>query len=240
MNQLAFSPDGRLLASAGLQDSTVVVWSVPSWKVEKVIGGFQGLTKGEYFEATAVAFSPDSRTLAVVANGSVSSHLLVLFSTSRWLKIRQASISSSSVWTDAYSPDGKYIATASDDGTAKVWDARTVANVAVLKGHTGFVADAAFSPDSQWLVTSGVDDTVRLWSAGDWTQDAVLVGHSPRACFRQYLLRMGSPIVSAGFDGQIRVHLCEVCGSGSQLLAVAARHEIRTLTTAERTAYFHQ
>jgi WD40 repeat protein len=56
----------------------------------------------------------------------------------------------------AFSPDGVRIVTASEDKTARIWDAATGKEVAVLRGHEGAVLSAAFSPDgSQILTTSG-------------------------------------------------------------------------------------
>src|SRR2546423_4624005 len=53
----------------------------------------------------------------------------------------------------AYSPDGKYLATGSLDGTARVWDAAAGKELAVLMGHTAPVEGVAFSPDSKTLAT---------------------------------------------------------------------------------------
>ena len=54
----------------------------------------------------------------------------------------------------AFSPDGKRLASASADGTVKVWDAATGQETLTLKGHTGIVASVAFSPDGKRLVSA--------------------------------------------------------------------------------------
>ena len=58
----------------------------------------------------------------------------------------------------AFSPDGARIVTASDDRTARLWDAATGKEIAVLRGHEGYVRSAAFSPDGARIVTASDDD----------------------------------------------------------------------------------
>jgi WD40 repeat protein len=63
----------------------------------------------------------------------------------------------------AFSPDGSRIVTASWDMTARIWDAATGKEIAVLRGHDDGVNSAAFSPDGSHIVTASWDKTARIW-----------------------------------------------------------------------------
>ena len=64
----------------------------------------------------------------------------------------------------AFSPDGRLLATASHDGTARLWDPATGEPRRTLTGHTDAVIGVAFSPDGRLLATASHDKTARLWT----------------------------------------------------------------------------
>jgi WD40 repeat protein len=69
------------------------------------------------------------------------------------------------VYAVAWSPDGGLLATVSEDGTARVWDAVTGATRSTLSGHGGAVQAVAWSPDGGLLATASGDGTARVWDA---------------------------------------------------------------------------
>ncbi|GAB3864339.1 hypothetical protein GCM10029963_74590 [Micromonospora andamanensis] len=74
----------------------------------------------------------------------------------------------------AWSPDASLVATASRDGTARLWDATTGTVAAVLRGHTDMVEAVAFCPDSVHVATASRDATVRIWEVASGTLVTVL------------------------------------------------------------------
>jgi WD40 repeat protein len=77
----------------------------------------------------------------------------------------------------AFSPDGKRLASASNDRTVKVWEAQTGQEVLTLKGHAGAVYSVAFSPDGKRLASASYQ-RVNVWDAslGDTKRDEVGAG----------------------------------------------------------------
>jgi Flp pilus assembly protein TadD len=76
----------------------------------------------------------------------------------------------------AYSPDGKQIATGSNDTTARVWDAGSGAELLVLRGHTSFLISLVYSPDGSRIATTDSGKRVSVWDAKSGKQ---LEGASP-------------------------------------------------------------
>ena len=70
----------------------------------------------------------------------------------------------SEVFSVAFSPNGKYALTGSNDWTARLWDVQTGREIHAFTGHTGGVTSVMFSPDGNYILTASMDRTARLWN----------------------------------------------------------------------------
>ncbi|MEG4035402.1 AAA-like domain-containing protein, partial [Microcoleus sp. S36b_A4] len=85
---------------------------------------------------------------------------------------------SNSVRSIAFSPDGKILASVSDDNTIKLWHLESQTPIATLTGHSNAVRSIAFSPDGLTLASASDDNTIKLWHLESQKPIATLTGHS--------------------------------------------------------------
>jgi WD40 repeat protein len=104
----------------------------------------------------------------------------------------------------AFSPDGARIVTASNDRTARVWDAASGEMLRELKGHGAGVVSAAFSPDGARIVTASNDRTARVWDAASGEMLRELKGHD-EVLWSAAFSPDGARIVTASNDRTARI-----------------------------------
>ena len=192
---VAYRPDGKIIASAGL-DETIRLWHPKTGESVATLTGHDGFV-------TAVAFSPDGKRL-VSGSGDATVRLWSI-ETRRQLwsadtpqvveqdpAVRDAfglprlpyrspfeKLALQWVLAVAYSPDGKTLASSgSSDGTIQLWKVESGTHLRTLKGHTDMVKALAFSPDGKTLVSGSDDDTLRLWDVTTGRLQRTLAGHS--------------------------------------------------------------
>ena len=110
--------------------------------------------------------------------------------------------------------------TASDDRTARIWDAASGALLATLQGHEREVHTAAFSPDGQRIVSASDDKTARVWNATNGEMLAKLEGHTDRVWSAAFSPD-GKRVVTASSDNTARLW----DGKTGAALATLAGHQ---------------
>ena len=110
--------------------------------------------------------------------------------------------------------------TAVADGTARLWDTRTLGFIGELRGHTGRIRAAAFTPDGRFAATASEDRTTRLWEIATRRTLLELRGHDGPVVSVDFSSD-GAAIVTGGTDCRALVYSWELGGTVAQLVELA-------------------
>ncbi|MBW4498751.1 MAG: AAA family ATPase [Scytonema hyalinum WJT4-NPBG1] len=188
---ISFCPKGRMFATAS-EDKTVKVWNEY---------GILHKTLNHNDTVLKVSFAPDCKTLVTASGKQV-----LLWNVDEQKLKRILKKNSSPVNSVSFNPDGKIIATASDDDhsiSLLNLDGKEIQN---LKGHhKDKVYDISFSPDGKTIATASWDKTAKLWNQVDGTWRAkTLTGHTDRL-FGISFSPDGNTIATASWDRTVRL-----------------------------------
>ncbi len=232
VHSVAFSPDGRFLAS-GASDHVVMGWDVQSGQSVGALAGHTG-------RVNSVTFSPDGRLIAsggfdrsvriwklpngepfhklghsdwvfcvaigedgrLLASGGADAEI-TLWNLETGEPLRTLGGHTHWVLSVVFFSEGRLLASGGADGTARVRDLGTDETLHIFE-HPGWVRSVAVGPDERLLATGGEDGVIRTWSLEDGRLLYAVAGHSGPA-LSVAVSSDGRQILSGGADGKIKV-----------------------------------
>ncbi len=205
-----FSPDGKTVMSCGTD-------KIQLWNLEN--GEPQMTFHEPHHRIRSLAFSPDQKIIAVGSDDQ----LVRLWDTQTGKPIRTLQGYSNRIWTVAVSPipnpnnvetryiaspsryiASPYLASGSDDGNIRLWDAATGECCKTLSGHKGRIRHITFSPDGELLASASHDRTIKLWDTNTGACLKTWYGHTDWV-WSVIFTQNSHTLISASDDHTIRL-----------------------------------
>lgn len=236
---IAFNQDGEI--ASGGDDRTAKLWNASTGQCLKTLSGHTSrvLSVAFDFQGKTLASCSSDRTIKLW-NASTGQCLKTLFGHTSW------------AWSVAFShtslgeakphsqlaPQGKILASCSEDQTIRLWDVSTGQCIKILQGHAGCVRLAAFSPDGGILISGSYDRTIRLWDVNTGQCIKILHGHT-NSVLSVAFSPQGKTLASSSSDCTVklwdmRTHQClkTLQGHNNQVWSVAFSPDGQTLASS--------
>ncbi|MEV4637701.1 hypothetical protein AB0J80_10145 [Actinoplanes sp. NPDC049548] len=220
----AVSDDGRVLA-VYCGDGGVRVWRGGDRRIAAGSKGIGSIAINR--DGTLVAMSPDEP----------DTNEMLLWNPFAGSAPRRLKGQGGFVEHVRFSPDGRLLATASDDGAIRIWTLAGDNDPVVLTGIIGSPGALSFSPDGKLIAALGTDDTLRLWHT-DGTGEALTFDYLTGA--QQLAFSADGQQFITLHEANARITPCEVCGPIKDVLTLAAQRTIRDFTPQERAKYLRE
>ncbi|RKU28056.1 hypothetical protein C6497_10000 [Candidatus Poribacteria bacterium] len=183
VENVAFSPDGKILASAAGEkakpsvllernsqnlsgSNNIILWDTETGRQVKTL-------KGHTSYVESIAFSPDGHTLV---SGSQKGNIR-FWHVKTGKHEKTLDLHNESITSITFSQNGQILAYGSHNGTVSLLDVNTYENIKTFTGHIDEVQTLTFSPDGQTLASISIDGTLRLWNVPTGQQKMGLTGY---------------------------------------------------------------
>lgn len=192
---MAYSPDGKTLATGSFQELTL--WDAEKWTVKQRLTGFAD-------RVVAIAYSADGKYFATGGGAPTEDGEIRIYDAAGKLIQDIKNGHSDTVFGVAFSPDGKLLATASADKFVKVFEVPSGKYVKSFEGHTNHVLDVGWTPDGKKLVSAGADNFVKVWDYEKGEKARDIQGHQKQVTRIAFLAKQPQFVTASG-DTTVRM-----------------------------------
>ncbi len=190
VESLAYSPDGKYVASGSFQE--IILWDVQTGELKAKITGLVD-------RVVTIAFSNDGKLLAAGGGAPTEDGELKLFEIPSGKIVADIkSAHSDTVFGVSFSPDDKMLASCGADKFVKVWEVPSGKPVKSFEGHTHHVLDVGWKSDGKLLASAGADNVVKIWNFESGEQVRTIQAHTKQITRLAFVGKSPNFVTSSG------------------------------------------
>ena len=204
LESLAFSPDGKTLATGSYRE--IKLWDVEKGELKQTIGGFVD-------RVYAIAYSNDGKWIATGGGAATEDGEVKLLDATGKVVLDMKPTHSDSVFGLSFSPDNTKLATCGADKFVKVWEIPSGKMLKSFEGHTHHVLDVGWKPDGKLLASGSADNNVKVWDFEKGEQVRTINAHQKQIT---RLVFVGKTPTFLTASGDMSVKLWNIDNGGNQ------------------------